>query len=249
MPKRKFSATTAGGASALKKKYSASTSKAIAVAVKKASQRELKGVDTDLTLAAPITTVFNTNDDMKVLNLIQQGTGYFNRIGRKVCLKSLLVHFQVSARFAANAGPPIVALPNTFRWSIVWDRQPGSVLPGWDEIFAETGEDGVEQGALLSPPRFDNMARFRIIRDKVVDVNPKIYSYQTPDETRVEMTVKDYIKLPNLETVYNSTANPMSVANIASGALYFMVRCHRGSAPADEMSLTSFSVSRLRYTD
>ena len=54
----------------------------------RAAVREKKGMDTDVTLS-PVITTTNTTGSAFVLNLIQQGAGSWNRVGRKSHLKSL----------------------------------------------------------------------------------------------------------------------------------------------------------------
>ena len=56
----------------------------------KPSVPEKKGLDTNLYIASVINTS-NTNTNCFVVNLIQQGSGSWNRVGRKVNLKSLRI--------------------------------------------------------------------------------------------------------------------------------------------------------------
>ena len=59
---------------------------------------------------------------------------------------------------------------------------------------------------------------------------------------------RKYLKLKNVMTNFSGTANPVTSANISTGALYLILR-----APVNSLNETwqirSFSTARLRYVD
>ena len=114
---------------------------------------EKKGVDIDVSNAAiPFTT--GTNDGILALNLIQQGSGSWNRIGRKTHLKSLRIKGQVTFAATRGAASTVLTLPS-WRAVVVWDTQPsGNALPTFDSIFGITTQSGAESCPdITCPPR------------------------------------------------------------------------------------------------
>ena len=137
-----------------------------------ASLPEKKGVDTAI---GPITTVLsttNTNGDCFVLNLVQQGAGSWNRVGRKIHLKSLKYCIEGNLVATPSGGGQLSG--SDLRIVLVWDKQPsGNAIPTFDEIFGRTIQDGTESCQFIDPPRYDNMDRFKVLRDKKFSVTPQ----------------------------------------------------------------------------
>ena len=112
-----------------------------------------KGLDTDISLSPAIDTT-NTNASSFVLNLVQQGNGSWNRVGRKIIPKSLrikgFVNILSTPTFATG-----VATPTFLRMVVVYDKQPsGGAIPTFDTIFGITAQDGTESCPdITSPPR------------------------------------------------------------------------------------------------
>ena len=61
----------------------------------------------------------------------------------------------------------------------------------------------------------------------------------------VNMGVDEYVKLNNLESVYSGQSTPMTIADISTGALYFVARSQLVTAS----SITIDAIARLRYKD
>ena len=57
--------------------------------------------------------------------------------------------------------------------------------------------------------------------------------------------VDEYLKINNLETTYSGSNNPVTIADIATGALYFVARALGATTSSVVCNLTS----RVRYTD
>ena len=58
--------------------------------IRPARAGETKGMDTDISTGAIVSTT-NTNANIGVLNLVQQGAGAWNRVGRKIHAKSIRI--------------------------------------------------------------------------------------------------------------------------------------------------------------
>lgn len=212
------------------------------------SAPEIKGMDTALTIAGPVGTATNTNTDCIVLNLVQQGAGSWNRIGRKIMMKSLRLKGQINVSIAPNA-VTLDRFGATVRMVVVYDKQPsGNAIPNFDTVFGGTDQSGTESSTILDNLKYDNMSRFRVLRDYVKEVNPSVVP--TGGSTNLEVKVVDfdeYVKLPMLETVFSGQSNPMTIADISTGAVYVYFRS--SIATSTTVQVSALSKARLRYMD
>lgn len=210
-----------------------------------ANGKELKGVDTALGLN-PVIDTTNTNASSFVLNLIQQGTGSWNRIGRHVTLKSLRLKLSLTGRTIPVNGDNTGV---TMRYVVVWDKQPNSgTIPTFDTIFGRTAQDGTESCQYLDPLRYDNTSRFRVLLDKVVDFNPANVPATNSDTVDTLKTCDEFIRLKDLQTTFSATSSPSTIADLTTGALYIFFRGNQNTASGFTWVNTQ-SVARLRYTD
>lgn len=210
---------------------------------------EKKGMDTTMTLTAGnVLATTNTNDGAFVLNLIQQGNGSWNRVGRKTLLKSLRVTGVVTGTMTPDPTTGLMA-ELVMRMVVVWDKQPsGAAIPTYDTIFGITSQDGTESTPnFMNPPRYDNMDRFRVLRDVVCELDAKATSAAgTTRVVNVNKSVDEYVKLPLLESVYSGQSSPMTIADISTGALYIYFRSNLNQAYAQAAVQLN---GRIRYTD
>jgi len=207
---------------------------------------EVKGMDTDLSFS-PVIATTNTNASSFVLNLIQQGAGSWNRVGRKSHAKSLRIKGHLDFTVA-----PIVATgvsqQNSCRMVVVWDQQPsGNALPAFDTIFGITAQDGTESCPdITCPPKFDNMDRFRVLLDRQYAPNPIYFSSAgTGPSGQIQLPVDEYLRLSGQETVFSGQSAPMTIADISTGAIYVYFRALING----QSTVTSDLIARLRYTD
>ena len=210
---------------------------------------ELKGVDTIIDNSAPafgpVIDTTNTNGSAVVLNLIQTGTGSWNRIGRKTSLKSLRLKGYTECFIYQGPGNDFNG--NMLRISVVWDKQPsGGTIPTFDDIYSETNQSGAETTTVWSQPAFDTLGRFRVIKDMTIPFEAE----NTPavgQLTRVVVPIDEYIRLPDLESNYSGQSTPMTIADINSGALYLYGRALQNTTDVTQVNL--FLRCRIRYTD
>lgn len=207
--------------------------------VRAASKGELKGVDTDLTSLAGFVTTVNTNDDILVLNLVQQGTGSFNRVGRKIYLQSVRLNMWMRQVAQNN-----LTSVNWARIALVWDRQPTGVLASYDAIFANTDQTGTDTPTLESSLRYDNTDRFKVLMDRRHEFQPGFL--QSMNLTTDSWILDEFVSLKGLETVYNATTSPAVIADISSGALLLVCRAFDA---ANSVISCTLGKARLRYTD
>lgn len=216
--------------------------------IRPARAGETKGMDTHIAIGAIVSTT-NTNENTYVVNLVQQGAGSWNRVGRKIHAKSLrlkgFIRFKLNPTTASGFG----VLPS-FRCIVVWDKQPsGAAIPAFDQIFGMTEQDGTESCPdITSPPRYDNMDRFRVIKDWFVSPPAMAISAQgTNPSTDVAVGFDEFTRLPMLESVYSGQSTPMTIADISSGALYVILRQTTNSGGTSTVLFDG--VARLRYKD
>jgi len=206
--------------------------------------QELKGMDTSFTMSNIITTT-NTNAQIQTVNLIQAGTGSWNRIGRKVTLKSLRLKGTATCSHFQDVDNDIYG--NIVRIIVVWDKQPaGGTEPLFNDIFGVTSQAGVETAVFSSPPKYDTMDRFRVLKDWDMNSEPGALP-STTNYIRLDYPIDCYINLGELETTFSGQSAPMTIADINNGALYVIARAQRGDVTQTVWTLNLNA--RIRYLD
>lgn len=225
------------------------------------SHMEIKSLDTPINMN-PV--IFNgagvpsfVTADTQVLNLIQQGTGYNNRIGNKIELVSLSSNLRLDPLITPAATYPTEHL----RIVLVFDRQPSSVgIANWTQVFASIKQDDTTgTGNIYSPPNLDNRDRFSIIRDYrktmpafTVDANGVSSVISQTDQVGFQIDLNDYSKkIRGLQCNYVGTANPLTITSIATGALYLIFTTDNptvGGPPA-RSAWSLKGETRVRYKD
>jgi len=211
------------------------------------SNGELKGVDTLLT-QTPILNTTNTNAGIIVMNLIVPGNGSFNRVGRKIRMRSLRLVGTVDAQCTYQAISTTMH-GGTVRMVVVYDRQPSGVLPTFDTIFGLTQPDGTEASTFLAPLRYDNTERFKVLKDTKWNCNPEGMVATGGVIISPQFKIDEYINLSGCDTVYSGQSSPQTIADISSGALYVIFRCDENTSGIFTATVPAVSYGRLRYND
>jgi len=215
---------------------------------------EKKGCDTNLQQAA-VTAALDNNQNAFVLNLVQQGSGSWNRVGRQIKLDSLRVRgFAVWISDLEITTFNLVC--NSLRMTVVWDKQPsGGTIPVWDNIFGCTQQDGTEFVMQNSPVKYDQMERYQVLRDTIIDFKPQVYnsaanltSPGTQNNTQYCVTFDEYIKLGGRSTTFLGQSAPMTNADISTGSLYIYFRALAETASTNVIFIDE-AMARLRYYD
>lgn len=207
-------------------------------------QGELKGMDTSINVN-PVLATTNTNGSSFVLNLINPGTGSFNRIGRKVVCSSLRLKGEIL--FNNNSAADPVISPSC-RMVVVHDRQPNSgTVPTFDTIFGKTVQDGTESCIFTDSLRFDNTDRFSVILDRMVgEPNPGVFTTSAGFVSQKRFPF-DIFKKINIITQYSGQSIPTTITDISGGAIYVFFRANIQSA-SNFCEIVNSQV-RLRYKD
>lgn len=193
----------------------------------------------------------DSTGSVTAINLIQTGSGYNNRVGRKINLTS--VEFRGS--FIASGTFPVA---QQARVMIVYDKQPNGSLPAIGDVLQAITQAGATETRASSPRNLDKRDRFVCLWDHwcIMFGNhtngstvaaPTGQSDLAIENTDQQTTnVHKYVRLPNLVTQYQADSSPAVIGDIATGSL-FLLTFGQNAAGAGSHSLSG--TIRLRYKD
>lgn len=185
----------------------------------------------------------NSGGTITQLNVINQGTQAYQRIGNRVNNKSLWLTFAVRSW---SDRPQEITVPCSFRVMVVQDMQPNGSDPQVSTILEPIAFDGVNTTVLpMSPHSLDNRDRFRTLMDVRDTLNPN------GDEIK---TYEKFIPL-NFTTTYYTGAAGIPITNAifllcVSDQPYIIIDNSDPENPVNTypQPYVKFS-SRLRFTD
>lgn len=195
----------------------------------------------------------NSTGSIIPLNLISAGSSFFNRIGRKVEMKSLLLEINLN---------PVSAVRNcgadTLRILVVYDRQTNGATPAITDILQDTEQNGTNTTAPTSNINLNNRDRFQIIRDIRIMI-PAMTTAATGVPTLTFPSiyqgtndwkgghVREFMKLSEMVTQFKADSAPAVIGDIATGGL-FLITFAGNAAGAEAVAATQWN-ARLRYHD
>jgi len=141
-----------------------------------------------------------------LVNGVSQGNAVSQRIGNKVVSKMIRLKADITCSDTAgpeNHGP--------VRCMLVLDNAT-TATPLITDIIADVKYDGTSSTSFNSGPNIVNTRRFKILRDQIINM-----SQYSQGAANIDWIVKEKIT-----TIYNTTASPPVIANITSGAVYFI---------------------------
>jgi len=159
------------------------------------------------------------------INCVPQGATAYNRIGTKIQIKSI----KLDGQFHMGGSAPT---HNTFRWMLVYDRQPNGAFPLISTILSQN----ISTAPLFtSGVNMANRSRFVILRDQYVAMDP---------DSNGLVNVSAFVKT-KLETQFSTSS--ANIGDITTGAIYFIAFAMFSAA-------TSFIANnniqaRIRYYD
>jgi len=215
-----------------------------------AIKKEVKCVDMSIDIpTGSMVATTNTNVNMAPINCIQPGTGSWNRIGKRIKMKS--VRWKMLITFSADTSGGFCK-NNSVRVALVYDKQPSSgAVPAFDQIFGSTNQNGTEATYnVFDNLRVDNTDRFTVIKDDVYTSNNQnvVPTSETPASvSEYQVYVDTFVKLKDLDTVFSGQSNPCTIADISSGAMYLIFRAEEQLT--NNQTAISRSCLRLRYYD
>nr|UOF79006.1 capsid protein [Cressdnaviricota sp.] len=179
------------------------------------------------------------------LNLIRAGSSFFNRIGRKINLKSCHLKLYIV---------PIrtTAFPSYVRVMLVYDSQTNGALPAISDIIQDTDQGGGNTTDATSSANLNNRDRFKILTDWRIVLPSSTYTagvITNPgfiDPVSTTFDLERYVKLKGLITQYKADSSPAVIGDIATGGLYLVTY---GDAGAGNEGYRVEGSARLRYYD
>lgn len=187
-----------------------------------------------------------------LLNPIQSGAAYYNRVGARVELKNIHIRGIIIPK---TLGEEQNFIPGAYgRVVIVYDRSPNGVIPQVSDILQTRTQTGATSTTEYSEINLDNRDRFIILRDtefylpdvhKVFPGVNNITAQAFPNNTGKEMMYNEFIKLKGLVSHFKGNTNPIGIGDIVVGAIYAL-------AISAEDSDDNFSLelqTRIRFED
>lgn len=173
-------------------------------------------------------TQFTSAGLVVLMNGVAQGSDFTNRIGQKICMKSLLARFWISP--SGNTASGDIA-----RVMVVYDTQPNSSgsVPAVTDIL--TSAD------CFSGINLNNRDRFKVILDKKIAMYPVVYTAGAITAGAPISRYVDKYRKFNLDVIFSGTA--ATIGSISSGSLLWLL--------IDQNTTTSeYAIySRIRFSD
>lgn len=204
------------------------------------------GVYTPDTVPLQMLPINTTTNVVQCLNLVQQGAGIGQRIGNKISMKSIRVRLAFTQTAIANEGL------TGARIMIIYDRQPNGAYPATNTILSDSLQNNTISTGIfssnLNPNFFDRMV---VLKDDFIPLSSwqanLTSSNQFSATADSSFTYDHHIKLRNLESQFNGTANPLTIAYLNIGALYIVVYGDGVANTSDPWQLRG--TARLRFRD
>lgn len=203
---------------------------------------EIKVVDGLAATPGANTLTLNTTGQITPVNLIASGSGFNNRIGRKIDMQSLHLNgvcVQTGTATTTN---------DYARICIVYDRQTNGAIPNFSDIFTNYSQSSVTSSSAFSGINPDERERFVVLADFRLVLPATTVTGQTGanDALAITSNINRFLKLGNLSTMYKGDTAPSVIGDIATGALYITTI---GSFPAGTQGYQAVLSWRLRYKD
>lgn len=200
--------------------------------------KEIKAVDVNITqtMNIPGSVTF------QLLNGIQTGAAFYNRVGARVEGKSL--HIRGYIRNIATG------IDDVGRVLVVYDRQPNGAFPNITDVIQARDQTGATSNSGVSPVNLDQRDRITILRD---------YQVYLPSVTNTAGVLTNgpahqcngnplefslFIKLKGLITHFKSSSAPTTIADMNTGAIYLVCLCFN-----DDGKWRLQCTSRYRFND
>nr|WAE43108.1 MAG: capsid protein [Cressdnaviricota sp.] len=194
-------------------------------------------------VATPATFPLNSTVSITLLNGITIGSSAWNRVGRKLSLKS--VHLVMN---------PIIVNASTAvqyaRIAIVYDKQTNGALPSYDDMFRDNinaSTDCSTSSVVFSYAgiNLNNRDRFEIIADKRF-MFPSSDTANFINTSQQLQCYEYFYKLGDRETHYKADSAPGVIGDVATGSLLLVTW---GNVAAGSEAYGVQIHARIRYTD
>lgn len=180
---------------------------------------------------------------LDLINGLTAGTGFQNRIGRQVSLKSVYMRYKLALNVPDITAGSLVdrtSPPQLCRMILFVDSQPNGAAPATTDLLVAA--------TTTSQLNLNNRDRFTILVDKVYN-----FGAQMADAASgLQLTTPPWIqhfevyKKIGIKTTFNA-GNAGTVADINTNSLYQLFICDNGAVAANAVVYTG--TTRLRFTD
>lgn len=188
----------------------------------------------------------NTTIQITALNLVTAGSSMWNRIGRKLSMKSVHVRFALTptGNNAANTGL-------YSRVIVIYDKQPNGALPNASDVLQDQTNGATDQHVTLvtSGINLNNRDRFEVLVD---DCRYLPGGNTSTDAANVVTATVDqchwdiFRKLKGRETHFKADSAPAVIGDLSTGSLILLTM---GSIASGAEPYGLYGSVRLRYTD
>jgi hypothetical protein len=181
--------------------------------------KEIKAID--FPYSSPTFRITATPPTAILLNGIQTGAAFYNRIGSKVAMKSIHIR-----GFIDHAGTTTVD-NSGIRILIVYDRQTNGAAPTWNDVIQSRDQAGATTNTMYSGVNLDNRDRFVVLRDMTYETPYQQWDTNalvaTDFKDEGKFSVNEFIKLKGAVTHYKSSSNPTTAADINTGGIFMFL--------------------------
>lgn len=146
-----------------------------------------------------------------LLNGLITGPDRYNRIGRKVNVKSVVLRMFI---YTSAVAPAVV--DDIFRIAVLWDEQPNGALPALADYWSNVSNAGVVTSNAMSLNNQNNSQRFRTLRQETISINAEQQAQDQTNRFHLEWNIPI-----NRITQYNAT-NGGTIADINTGGIYLV---------------------------
>jgi len=201
--------------------------------MRQAAGSETKALDTNGVTVSPIPIIAATanagsNAMFVCLNATQEGVGLWNRVGRRIRMKSIQIKGHVVPIVPDGTKYPS---PSTCRIILFYDRQPNKALPDLNDVLLSYNSAGGATTTAFSGLNMNNRDRFLMLRDSQMELPPAVGTASdtsgaifsscdslagNPQGSR---NINWFVKLKGSVTHYLATANPATIGEITEGSL------------------------------
>lgn len=194
-----------------------------------------------------VALAMNTTGTIQALNLIQVGSSMFNRIGRKIEMRSLRLVCNINTLNVTRA----TISPQIGRIMVIYDRQTNGANPTLTDFLQDTDQAGGNSASTLSGLNMNNRERFVTIIDKKTSLpqgtaTAGVLTNVFPNGEPIPETIDEFRRLRGLTTHYKADSNPAVIGDIATGGLFILAFSDYG--PGAEIFSFDYNV-RLKYVD
>jgi len=200
------------------------------------------------TVPAGVALAMNTTGTVQCINLIQVGSSMFNRIGRKIEMRSIRLVCDIDTLMVTRA----TTTPGLGRIMVIYDRQTNGANPVITDFLQDTDQAGTNTTTSLSGLNMNNRERFVTLIDVKVTLpqatnTAGVLTNVFPNDLAIPTRIDEFRKLKGLTTHYKADSNPAVIGDLSTGGL-FIISLANNQAAGTELYSYDWNV-RLKYTD